>query len=125
MEKEVKKEVVWKKEPADKDYPAAVSYLSLLFPKVSAEWYGKRLASAPMVEFASKDIFRASNLPELDSSNYHVRRFADKIATGDSISPILLVRDEQNRTVIIADGFHRLCAAYLHDEDLMVPCKLV
>ena len=78
-----------------------------------------------MNEFAAKDIFRASGLPELDSTNYHVRKFADKIATGDSISPILLVRDEVNRKIIIADGFHRLYAAYLHDEDLMVPCKLV
>ena len=43
MEKEVKKEVQWKKEPADKDYPNAVSYLTLLFSKVSADWYGKRL----------------------------------------------------------------------------------
>ena len=41
MEKEVKKEVVWKKEPSDKDYPAAVSYLTLLFPKVSAEWLAR------------------------------------------------------------------------------------
>ena len=63
MEKEVKKEVVWKKEPADKDYPAAVSYLTLLFSKVSAEWYGKRLQDAPVTEFCAKDIFRASGLP--------------------------------------------------------------
>ena len=84
MEKEVKKEVNWKKEPAAKDYPAALSYLSLLYPEMSAEVLVKRLEDAEMVEFAAKDIFRASGLPELDASNYHVRKFADKIATGDS-----------------------------------------
>lgn len=125
MEKEIKKQVIWKREPSDKDYPNALSYLTLLYPKVSAEWLVKRLEGATMSEFAAKDIFRASELPELDSTNYHVRRFADKIATGIPISPILLVRDEPNRKIIIADGWHRLCASYLHDEDLIVPCKIV
>ena len=36
------KEVKWKKN-RKRDYPAAVSYLTLIFPKVSAEGSGKRL----------------------------------------------------------------------------------
>lgn len=125
MEKEVKKEVQWKKEPDEHDYPNAVSYLTLLFSKVSADWYGKRLQDAPVTEFCAKDIFRGAALPELPASNYHVKKFTAKIATGDSISPLLLVRDEQHRRVIVADGAHRLSAVYLHDEDAMIPCKLV
>jgi hypothetical protein len=27
--------------------------------------------------------------------------------------------------VIIADGYHRLCAVYSVDEDAMIPCKIV
>jgi hypothetical protein len=27
--------------------------------------------------------------------------------------------------VIIADGYHRLCAVYSIDEDAVIPCKIV
>ena len=125
MEKEAKKEVKWKKEPADKDYVSALSYLTLLYPKSSAELIVKRLEDAPLSEFKAKDIFRTSGLSELDPSNFHVRRFTEKIAVGDSISPLLLVREELSRRVLVVDGFHRLNAAYQYDEDLIVPSKIV
>ena len=54
-----------------------------------------------------------------------MKKNADKIATGDTISPILLVRDEINKKVIIADGSHRFSAVYAHDEDAMIPFKIV
>jgi hypothetical protein len=28
-------------------------------------------------------------------------------------------------TVMIADGYHRLCGAYGFDEDAIIPCKIV
>lgn len=119
------KEVKWKKVPDDHDYPNALSYLTLLYPEMSAQVIVKRLEDAEMSEFCSKDILRASGLPELDPSNYHVKKFTAKIATGDSISPILLVRDEISRKLIIADGYHRMAAVYQHDEDAMIPAKIV
>ena len=27
--------------------------------------------------------------------------------------------------LVIADGYHRMCAVYLFDEDTRVPCKIV
>ena len=39
--------------------------------------------------------------------------------------PLLLLRDEPNGKVVIADGYHRLCAAYGFDEDALIPCKIV
>jgi len=27
--------------------------------------------------------------------------------------------------VIVADGYHRLCAVYSYDEDAVIPCKIV
>ena len=39
------------------------------------------------------------------------------------LSPILLVRSENK--LIIADGYHRLCAIYYLSEDLEVPCRIV
>jgi hypothetical protein len=48
-----------------------------------------------------------------------------KILAGKSLSPLLLVRAPNNPKVIIADGYHRLCAVYAFDEDALIPCKIV
>jgi hypothetical protein len=76
-------------------------------------------------EFQAKDIFRASRLSLLGVSNSHVEKDRQKIQAGEPLSPLLLVRDPENARVIIADGYHRLCAVYAHDEDAIIPCKIV
>ena len=58
-------------------------------------------------------------------SNSHVQKDCKKIDKGIALSPLLLVRDEVNGRVIIADGYHRLCAVYEFDEDAMIYCKIV
>ncbi len=78
-----------------------------------------------MASFKAKDIFRASGLSLLGVSNSHVERDRKKITAGKSLSPLLLVRDSANGKVIIADGYHRLCAVYSCDEDAVIPCKIV
>jgi len=83
------------------------------------------LLHAPMTSFKAKDIFRASRLPLLGTDNYHVRQNEKKIARGKRLSPLLLVRDPSHGKVIIADGYHRMCAMYLVNEDTSVPCKIV
>src|SRR5271157_3125702 len=82
--------IVWKEEPDEHDYPAAFSYLSLIFSEMAAVDLVKALRRAPMTEFHAKDIFRASGLPELDSSNYHVKKNRRKIDEGEKLSPLLL-----------------------------------
>ncbi len=57
-------------------------------------------------------------------SNSHVKKDQQKIKNKIPLSPLLLVRDPRNSTVIIADGYHRLCAIYGYDEDDMIPCKI-
>lgn len=83
----------------------------------------KLLRDAPMRRFKAKDIFRASKLSLLGVSNSHVKKNQRKVQRGEPLSPILLVRD--GRDLIVADGYHRLCAVYTFDEDAEVPCKLV
>jgi hypothetical protein len=34
-------------------------------------------------------------------------------------------RDQRNGKLVIADGYHRLCAVYTFDEDAIIPCKIV
>ena len=100
-----------------------VSPLDLLGPKGGKACRSARHAAS--VKFKAKDIFRASQLPLLGVSNSHVQKDQKKIAEGSGISPILLVRDSTNGKVIIADGYHRLCAVYTFDEDAWIPCKIV
>jgi hypothetical protein len=65
----------WLSEPEEHNYPAALSYLELLFPTArAAEVVEKLKAATP---------------------------------------------------VIIADGYHRMCAVYAVDEDALIPCKIV
>lgn len=125
MSKLVKQEIKWSETPEEKDYPAAVSYLSLVYEIKVAEDLVDKLKSLGVSSFKAKDLFRASGLSLLGISNSHVRKDAKKIKIGDFISPLLLVRDQVNGKVIIADGYHRLCAVYRYDEDALVPCKIV
>ena len=119
------KGIKWLKEPEDQDYPAAESYLSLLYAAPDVKTLVRKLRSAQVSSFKAKDIFRASGLPLLGISNKHVEKDKEKIRDGKAISPLLLVRDELHGKVVIADGYHRLCAVYSFDEDAGIPCKIV
>jgi hypothetical protein len=107
------------------DYDAAVSYLSLVYTPRQALRLAAALRRRPLEQFKAKDIFRASRLSLLGISNSHVDKDRQKIKRGIGISPLLLVRDPQTSTVVIADGYHRLCAVYRFDEDALIPCKIV
>jgi hypothetical protein len=115
----------WLPEPEDKDYPAAASYLNLLYDETTVKALVKKLKKATISQFKAKDIFRASGLSLLGVSNSHMEKDRKKIKEGKALSPILLVRDKNSRKVIIADGYHRVCAVYSFDEDASIPCKIV
>ena len=116
-------QIRWLPQVEDQDYPAAGSYLSLLHDVDEVADLLERLRSAPLVHFKAKDIFRASQLSLLGVSNSHVARDQKKIRKGQALSPLLLVRDAAGK-VVIADGYHRLCAVYRFDEDALIPCKI-
>ena len=118
-------EINWLSEPEAHNYPAALSYLSLIYDEKTAIRYVDSLKQAIISEFKAKDIFRASNLSLLGISNTQVKKNQQKIQSGNQLSPILLVRDSANGKVIVADGYHRLCAIYTYDEDAVIPCKIV
>ena len=107
------------------DYPAASSYLSLIYDSNRVERMVEELRKRHVRHFAAKDIFRASGLSLLGVSNSHVKSNLEKIKNKKKLSPLLLVRDALHGKVVIADGYHRLCAVYSVDEDAMIPCKIV
>lgn len=120
-----KVEIKWLIEPEEHDYPAAKSFLNLIYDESMANTYVEKLSRASISEFKAKDIFRASGLSLLGVSNAHVEKDQQKIESGQELSPLLLVRDSTHGKVIIADGYHRLCAIYSYDEDAIIPCKIV
>src|SRR6185295_12527229 len=54
------RQINWSDQPEEHNYPAAESYLALLFEEKTVADYVKRLRKARMSKFKAKDIFRAS-----------------------------------------------------------------
>lgn len=113
---------IWLNDPEEHDYPAAQDYLELHFEPATAKKVASNLKKAKTHTKKAKDILRASGLSLLPPSNKHVAHDVDKVKSGGSLSPILLVRDYPR--LIVADGYHRLCAVYYLSEDLDVPCRI-
>ena len=125
MSKRNKQEIKWLDKPADHNYPSAVSYLSLIINPMTARTSVLFLKKEPITNFKARDIFRASGLPLLGISQHQIERNLKKIENEEYLSPILLVRDELTRKVIIADGYHRLCAVYHHNDNTEIACQII
>lgn len=119
-------DILWKSAPEDHDYPAAVAYLSLLAAPGEVSNLVDLLRGASAQHFKAKDILRAAGLPLLARDNPHVAADLRKIAHGNRLSPVLLVRGELSagRPLHIADGYHRVCATYYTEENTDIPCRL-
>lgn len=115
------KKDIWLNNPEKHDFPAALDYLELLYPPTIAADIVKRLTKTNTVIKKAKDILRASQLPLLPKDNIHVKENLQKVKKQKKLSPILLVRDTK---LIVADGYHRVCAIYYLSEDLEVPCRI-
>jgi hypothetical protein len=116
----------WKEQPDQHDYPAAEDYLSLLTTPADAKRLARRLRVAPIVHRKAKDLLRASGLPVLAPDNFHVAKDLKKVSEGTLLSPVLLVRGvlRARMPLIVADGYHRICASYHLDEDADIPCRI-
>jgi hypothetical protein len=125
MAKDKTQAIKWLSDVEDHDYPDAESYLRLIFDDKRVGKMITKLRNAAIVEFKAKDIFRASQLSLLGVSNSHVERDRKKIESGVRLSPLLLVRNDRIGRVVIADGYHRLCAIYEFDENATIRCKLI
>jgi hypothetical protein len=116
------KNKIWLDEPEEHDFPAAVDYLELLYPINEAKALADKLKKAKTTVKKSKDILRASLLPLLPANNIHVSQNIKKVKKGKKLSPVLLVRTDHK--LVIADGYHRVCAIYYLSEDLEIPCRI-
>lgn len=116
--------VRWLMQPKPHNYPAAASYLSLIYRQDVVDRIVEELRAVPITTFRVKDIVRACEQHMLTVANQHVADNIEKIQKGIELSPVLLVRIPSAHRVLIADGFHRVSALYLYNEDIDVPAKI-
>ena len=121
------KEIKWNDTPKTQDYSAAFSYLSLLCDPILAAKLVDHFRSAVIIDVKAKDVIRAAGLSLLSKDNFHVHRDLKKIEESIPLSPILLVRGNGARSIplVIADGYHRTCAIYVHSEDSDIKARIV
>lgn len=117
----------WKVEPDEHHYPAAHDYLTLVMAPALAAQLVQQLKEAPLVHRKAKDLLRSGHLEALPGDNVHVAKDLEKVRTGQRLSPVLLVRGDvlKGAPLIVADGYHRICASYQLDEDADIPCRMV
>ncbi len=127
MAKKTTERELWKDIPDEHDFPAALSYLSLICSQKIAEALVDSLRDAQTETRKAKDLLRASGLPLLPKSNFHVASDLKKIAKGIPLSPVLLVRGSISDQIAmtVADGYHRICASYQISENEDIPCRIV
>jgi hypothetical protein len=116
----------WKDDPEAHDFPAAGDYLSLLLPETAAAAIVETLRHAQAVRHKAKDLLRASGLPLLPAEDPEVAKDIKRVAKGEALSPVLLIRGRaaDGVALIVADGYHRICASYHLGEDSDIPCRL-
>jgi hypothetical protein len=118
---------LWKSSPIVADYSAAQSFLSLIFPRAYAKKLVSTLRTAKAVHFAAKDLLRASSLSLLPRDETKVEADLRRLRKDKRLSPVLLVQGDMSCGVplIVADGYHRICAICYHDENAPVSCRMV
>jgi hypothetical protein len=121
-----KQKLLWKKKPETEDYDGALSFLSLICADARSSKLMRALRKADTVEHAAKDLLRASNLPLLARDEPHVDDDLSKIHRGKPLAPVLLVQGDlaNGRPLIVADGYHRICAICYYDENAPIPCRM-
>jgi len=119
-------QVKWLPTPEKHDYQAAEDYLSLIMSPEDAARCREELSAkaGDLTHRKAKDILRASQLALLSKDNKHVASDLHKVTSGTPLSPILLVRGNDRHPLIVADGYHRVCASYWTDENTDIPCVL-
>ena len=127
IEQDKRLTIRWKGAPDEHDYLAALSYLSLILPRRHAERVVDALREEESCTYEASDLLRAAHLPLLPRDDPHVAQDLEKVRKGKALVPILLVGGDllKNAPLVIADGYHRICAAYHINENLEIPCRIV
>ena len=124
MAKQQTPSITWQDDANPDDYEAAGHYLALVDNQKNIDKTLADLKAGTIVEYKATDLLRAAQLIVPKADDRPTREQIKKIKRGEPVSPVLLVRVPALKKVIVADGFHRICAAYRIDPDVVLHCKL-
>jgi hypothetical protein len=117
---------LWRSVPSREDMDGARNYLSLLYSDGDSKRLTLALSRAQTAYATAKDLLRASKLPLLPRDESHVEADLKRIQKGKTLSPVLLVRGDMSQGIplVIADGYHRICAICYFDEDSPIASRM-
>jgi hypothetical protein len=121
-----KPKIEWTKKGEPSDFDAARTFLSLLYSDTKANALVESLRNATLVEHAAKDLLRAAQLSLLPRDEPHVDDDLKRIHKGKPLPPILLIQGDMTKglPLVVADGYHRICAICYFDESAPIPCRM-
>lgn len=122
-----KSELNWSESEEGQDFKAAFKFLSLLCSERKANALVESLRGAKVVDHAAKDLLRAAQLPLLPRDEPHVDDDLKRIQKGKPLAPVLLIRGDlaSGLPLMVADGYHRICAVVYFNESAPVRCRIV
>jgi hypothetical protein len=122
-----KEQLQWRKTPEKRDYDAATTFLTLLFRTARANALVRAMRRKPITQRSAKDLLRASGLPLLPRNAASVKEDLKKISKGKPLAPVLLVCGDMSKGIplLVADGYHRICAVCHYDEFAPIACQMV
>jgi len=122
-----KSKVKWSNRGETEDFNAAQKYIALLTSDERAKALVRALRKARPIEHAAKDLLRAAQLPLLPRDEPHVDEDLKRIDNGKPLPHVLLIRGDMGRglPLVVADGYHRICAVIYFDENAPVSSRIV
>jgi hypothetical protein len=108
----------WLNLVSPENYLAAETYLTLKLNQSKAEKAVDHLRAAPVITLRVNDILRASGYTPLSKKDPGVKQELE----AETTNAVLLVSYDFGDD--IADGFHRICAAYTIDPFMEIPAKI-
>ena len=122
-----KSELNWSESEEGQDFKAAFKFLSLLCSERKANALVESLRGAKVVDHAAKDLLRAAQLPLLPRDEPHVDDDLKRIQKDKPLAPVLLIRGDlaSGLPLMVADGYHRICAVVYFNESAPVRCRIV
>lgn len=114
-------EPTWAPVPTEDDVLDATWFLTLL------DVSGPLAADLDQRLYPAKDVLRAARLPMLSKGSAGVAKWTKRLRDREPIPPVLLWVGSLsgNRPLLLAEGYHRVCACYLLGEDTEVACHFL
>lgn len=122
-----KQDISWSADLPGENVAHAQDYLSLLFGPATAARMADQFQSAPRGTARADNICRAASMLPVNDKDPRVDDYMKRMKDGETISPVLLVYGDMcdGLPLLIADGYHRICAAYHTDTDAMIPYRII